>query len=468
MHPYLRWIPRELLVVIGLGVVGAALPVGGAFAQAPQPEPVEDDLGAPEEPVAPAEAEDETPLAPTQSATPLPEPPAAAAVPVAPAVPITIPDGEAPPVPIAPAFPPAVPNIDYGARMRIATKLQGWEDTEKLDDISQQADADIYMGGAIHRYFKWQAGVTISYAGFAGSNAQVVNVQPLDLLARFEPIPEFNIYMGRMIVVADRYTPSGPWGMDEFYYPGLVGLTGTRVPTAPALQKSGTTGRDLGVNIWGAPLGGHMKYYLGVYQLHDPTLNPLLSGRLQFSLLSPEPAFYQRTTYMGTRDLISFGVGGQYQADGSVGPATPASAAMPVPPPPMTDDFSFLALDLNVEKVLGDAGTLQVYGSYFMFDGDFQRWENYWFAAVGYLLPKPIGIGKIRFSVRYQMGGDTVANSEDASILDAQISYNIMPWFARVQLGYRRMEWTAPATAAAGAQLLAGNQIYLGITLADP
>jgi len=475
MHLFRRWIPIEYLVAIGLGVTGAAWPNSSAvLAQAPTPEP-EDELGAPEEPVgepAAPDAEDEPALAPTQSATPVPPPPAAA-VPAAPTVPITIPDGEAPPVPIAPAFPPAIPNIDYGARMRIATKIQGVpspdepDGWEKLNDISQQLDADIYMGGQIHRMLKWQAGVTISYSGALTAGNSLGGsafVAPLDVIARFEPIPEFNIYMGRMIVVADRYTPSGPWGMDEFFYPGLVGLPATQ----PALQKSGTTGRDLGINVWGAPLGGHLKYSLGVYQLHDPALNPLLSGRLQLSLLTPEPAFYQRTTYMGYKDLISVGVGGQYQADGSVGPANPMMPTVP----PMTDDYSFLALDLNVEKVLGSAGTLQLYGSYFMFDGNFQRWDNYWFASVGYLVPGVIGIGKLRFSVRYQMGGesDLIPNAEDASILDAQISYNIMAWFARFQVGFRRMEWTIPGSAAtmAPTRLAAGNQIYIGVTLADP
>ena len=470
MHLSRRWIPIEYLVAIALGVVGAAWPNSSAvLAQTPAPE--EDELGAPDEPApepaAAPEAEEEPALAPTQSATPV-APPAAAATPVAPTVPITIPDGEASPVPVAPAFPPAIPNIDYGARMRIATKIQGVasaeepDGLEKFNDISQQLDADIYMGGQIHRMLKWQAGVTISYSGALTAGNSLGGsafVAPLDVIARFEPIPEVNIYMGRMIVVADRYTPSGPWGMDEFFYPGLVGIGAT-----PALQKSGTTGRDLGINVWGAPLGGHLKYYLGVYQLHDPALNPLLSGRLQISLLSPEPAFYQRTTYAGYRDLISFGVGGQYQSEGSIGAVNPA---MPMVPP-MTDDYSFLALDLNVEKVLGSAGTLQLYGSYFMFGGDFQRWENYWFASLGYQLPGVIGIGKVRFTVRYQMGGDKLMGAEDASILDAQVSYNIMPWFARFQVGYRRLEWFRPASATAGAALVAGNQLYVGVTLADP
>jgi hypothetical protein len=465
MHRYLSWIRIGLLGGLALSVTGVFAPSQSAFAQAtpaPAPVPAEQPL-PPAEPApaapAPEPEPSATPEAATQSATPLPEPAPAASVPVAPVVPAAIPEGQAPAAPIAPAFPPAIPNLDYGARMRIATKLQSAEDPEKMNDISQQLNADIYMSGQLHRMLKWQAGVTIAYSGALGSS-NVATVAPLDVIARFEPLPEFNIYMGRMIVVADRYTPSGPWGMDEFFYPGVFLNTATT-----PLQKSGPDGRDLGVNIWGAPLGGHLKYYLGAYQLHDPGLNPLLSGRLQVSLLSPEPAFYQRTTYFGTRDLIEIGVGGQYQKDGSFIPA-----AMPGGMITMQDDHTFLAFDAIVEKVLGDSGTLSLYGSLFLHGGDFQPYEKFWFVSAGYLLPGVYGIGKIRFNVRYQRATPNTMdpNKEDTSLLDFQVSYNLVAWFARFQLGFRRGETYIPASTMAGSRLQAANQLYLGVTIADP
>ena len=459
MHSYLRWVPIGLLAGLVLGVGQSAM------AQAPAPAPEEDALGeapaAPEE-APPAEPEPEPAAAAQLSAAPAAPAPAPTPPPPAPTAVSSIPDGEAPPAPIPPQFPPAIPNIDYGARLRVATRFQNYDDPEKFNDISQQADADIYMGGQIHRMLKWQASVTISYAGTI-SQVQQTNVLPLDVIARFEPMPEFNIYMGRMIVVSDRYTPSGPWGMDEFYYPGVF-------PGAAqvALQKAGPQQRDLGINVWGAPLGGMIKYYLGVYQIHDPALNPLLSGRIQVSLLSGEPAFYQRTTYMGTKDLVSLGFGGQYQKAGSVGTAPPAMMGMPAPMAP-TDDYSYFTGDLTVDKVLGAAGTVSLNAAYSRFQGDFQRWESFWLVGAGYLMPKPVGIGKIRFAVRYQRAAEAnIEGLDDSSILDGQISYNVAAWFARFQLGYRRSEVVQRATATTQARLVPGNQIYLGITLADP
>ena len=53
-------------------------------------------------------------------------------------------------------------------------------------------------------------------------------------------------------------------------------------------------------------------------------------------------------------------------------------------------------------------------------------------------------------------------------MLDFQVSYNLVAWFARFQLGFRRGETFNRATATTGANLQAHNQIYLGVTIADP
>lgn len=421
----------------------------GARAQAPaptEPQGTETPQGT-----APSEAPGPTPFpepakpneAPAQPAAPPPgEPPQS-----------SIPDGEAPKKPVAPAFPPLIPSIDFGARLRAAIKVQSAEDPEKLNDVSEQLDADMYMSGQIHRMLKWQVGVTMGYTGGAGS-AATANVQLFEVIGRLEPLPEFNLWIGRMLVVVDRFAPSGPWGMDEFFFPGFFPLV-----APPALPKSGPLGRDVGATIWGAPLKGHLKYYLGAFNLYDVALNPLLSGRVQVSLLNPEPNFYHRTTYFGTKDLISVGVGGQYQRDGSVFTDTTVT-----PPVVLTDNFAMVTADATVEKNIGDAGTLSVIGAFSKFWGDYQPWDNYWMASLGYMLPQTIGIGKLRTTVRYQRALDTADGADASSVLDAQLSYNVHAWFARFALGYRRGDTYLRAAAASQAS----NMMYFGITLADP
>jgi hypothetical protein len=346
--------------------------------------------------------------------------------------------------------------------VRVAIKLQNPERPRQMNDIGEQMDADMYMQGQVHRYFKWQVAFTLAFTGTAGASNSI-NIQPLDVMAKFEPLPEFNIYMGRMLVVADRFAPSGPWGMDEFFFPGFFPLV-----APPALPKSGPTGRDLGTNVWGAPFKGHAKYYLGVYNLNDPASNPLLTGRVQVSLFNGEPNFFHRTTYFGTKDLLSVGVGGQYQKAGSVQTVPPAMAGMPAPIP-LTDDYKYGTADLTFEKNIGDAGTLSVVGAYSKIDGDYQKWKDFWLASVGYMLPKPIGIGKPRVTVRYQGGLDRAPGAKSSYVLDAQLSYNIAAWFTRVQLGYRRGEtWLPPPAMGAPASKEPSNMLYLGMTVADP
>ncbi len=376
-----------------------------------------------------------------------------------------IPDGEAPPQrSMPPVFPPAIPSIDYGARLRTALLFQNPEDPESLDDMSQYLEADMYMVGQLHRFWKWQVAFHMDYGMTPAPGAPaIVNVQPLDVIAKFEPMREFNIYAGRMLVQADRFTPSGPWGIDEFFYPGFfMGVAGP-----PALPKAGPVGRDVGTTIWGAPFGGHFKYYVGAFQLHDPALSPLFTGRLQLSLLNPEPAFFQRTTYYGTKDLVSFGVGAQYQKDGTVQrlppPADPTMAMVP-----LTDDHTALTADVNIEKNIGDAGTASLVGQFSSFEGDYQFWQNYWVVSAGYMLPQVIGIGKVRATVRYQSALRNIPDADGTSLIDAQLSYIVAAWYARLGLGFRHGSTYVPPTATTAATTMTGNQIYLGLTLADP
>lgn len=405
----------------------------------------------PPPPIQPAD----TPIVESISApAQVPEPTPPAPIPGDSEGPALIPDGEAPPGPVAPAFPPVIPNIDYAARMRFGMSLHNPVEPKKLNDLGGDLSADMYFVGQIHRLVKWQIGVTGSYSGAPGSPS-AASASLLDVTARFEFMPEFNVYAGRMIVVADRYTPSGPWGMDEWIYPGFFpGIA------LPALMRSGPVGRDVGVNTWGALLGGHIKYYLGAYQFHDPTLSPLYSGRVQVSLLTPEPGFFQRTTYYGYRDLVAFGVGAQYQKDGSVQQVSPPVMGE-MPAVPMIDDYSYVTADVVVDKKLGDVGTISFNGSVAKFGGDFQFWTTHYLASVGFLLPDVVGVGKLRPSIRFQ--GAQAKGAENASIaFDAQLGYVIMPWFARVALGYRF------SSVDVGAGSVSGNTIFLGITLADP
>jgi len=365
-----------------------------------------------------------------------------------------------------------MPNIDYGGRLRTAVRFQGTSDPKAFNDASATLTADLYASGQINKMWKWLFAITAADYGGAPGQPSTVAMNVLDAMVGFTPLPEFQIYAGRMLVMADRYAPSGPWSMDEWVYPGFFSNPGT----PPAVPKAGPVGRDVGVTAWGVPLGGHLKYYLGAYQLQDPALSPLYSGRLQVSLLSPEPGWFQRTTYYGDRDLVSVGIGGQYQKHGSV-MAVPAPPAGMMAPPPMLDDYKEFNADLIVEKRIGDIGGLSLEGAYYKYDGTYQPWNWSFVGAVAYNSPVLAGIGKLRPSFRFQQAqvrqvtatGDSL---DPTRVYDVQLTYSVMHWFTHVVVNYRHYDVafasaSAPAPTAAPAHGV-GNMIVIGVQLWDP
>ena len=150
--------------------------------------------------------------------------------------PTEIPFGTVPKGPVPPASPPAMPNIDFGGRIRSAVRFQGVSDPKAFNDVAATLYADLYASGQINRMWRWLLAITSGeYGGTAGAPS-TVPMSVLDAIVGFTPMPEFQIYAGRLLVMADRYAPSGPWSMDEWFYPGFF------VGTPPAVPKAGPAG----------------------------------------------------------------------------------------------------------------------------------------------------------------------------------------------------------------------------------
>jgi hypothetical protein len=128
----------------------------------------------------------------------------------------------------------------------------------------------------------------------------------------------------------------------------------------------------------------------------------------------------------------------------------------------LVDNYSYLTADLVIDKRLGDAGTVSLNGSFAKFDGDYNPWKSHFLVSLGYLIPGVVGIGKIRPSVRFQGAKSAAPGAGLSTVIDAQIGYVIMPWYARVALGYRNF------STDLGKGATKGHQIFLGITVGDP
>jgi Phosphate-selective porin O and P len=89
-------------------------------------------------------------------------------------------------------------------------------------------------------------------------------------------------------------------------------------------------GRDLGVQLRGLVLGGHLEYRLGLFQGKRNTETPAALagaattvgstnffravGRLQINLLDAEPGFFYAGTYLGKKKILSIGLSGDTQS----------------------------------------------------------------------------------------------------------------------------------------------------------
>ena len=128
----------------------------------------------------------------------------------------------------------------------------------------------------------------------------------------------------------------------------------------------------------------------------------------------------------------------------------------------LSDDHTELNFDLIVDKNLGSAGTVSLEGAGYWYGGDYRNYKSLYLAGVGFLFPQVIGIGKFRPSVRFQHAQAAAPGAGGSIVVDVQLSYVIMNWFARVHLGYRY------SSVDLGGGAVAGNMLFLGIVLADP
>ncbi|HEX3905935.1 MAG TPA: hypothetical protein VH853_24145 [Polyangia bacterium] len=94
-------------------------------------------------------------------------------------------------------------------------------------------------------------------------------------------------------------------------------------------STSSPVGRDLGVQLRGLVLDGHLEYRLGMFQGVRDSETPAamagtattvgannffrVTGRLQLNLFDPEPGFFYAGTYLGKKKILSFGVSGDMQ-----------------------------------------------------------------------------------------------------------------------------------------------------------
>ena len=98
--------------------------------------------------------------------------------------------------------------------------------------------------------------------------------------------------------------------------------------------------------VWGDVATAKLAYALVVFDnAAVSTTSPLFSGRLRLALWDAETGFWGNGSYFGEKDLLTIGVGGQFQKHGGTTAADPTDK-----------DYAEVNADLLVEKKIPGGG----------------------------------------------------------------------------------------------------------------
>jgi hypothetical protein len=338
----------------------------------------------------------------------------------------------------APAAEEKLPSIDVGAWLRASLTFQGANDPKKLDDQSMGAYGELHASGKVHK--------NVSYTLNLNANGLAGTAGIMDAIIGLDFVDEFHIWSGQLLVPVDRSNFSGPFFMTPWSYPGFFTVGANTVVAAPA---EGPSGRNIGSSIWGDINKGMFKYYAGMFNLGNKANRPLFSGRLGYAAIGAEPGYYNSSTYYGDQDILAFGVGAQYQKDGTTATDPTTGAVIDA------DDYSDINVDALAEFKLGESGVISAEAAYYHYSGDYTSVDDHFFGLVSFLSPE-VGVGKLQPMVRYQW-----AKKDDlkVSMIDAQVAYVVKGPTMRATLGFQH---TDLGDDAAGESQI-GNAIMIGL-----
>jgi hypothetical protein len=257
-----------------------------------------------------------------------------------------------------------------------------------------------------------------------------------------------------MLVPSDRANFSGVWFASPWMYPGLhEGPSG--IPVGP---RQGPSGRNDGVTFWGQFAGGLFKYYASAFDLQNTSGTALFSGRLNLSLLNPEPGYYHSSTYYGGKDVLAIGIAGQYKKDGSSLFDNDPDPTMDGEAPELitADDYSLFNADILFEKNLGEGGVLDLEGAFYKYMGDAEKWDYSYLLVASWMTADKVGPGKIQPLIRVQQAKEAAdMDPQTSTIFEGQLGYVLDGYATRFALGFSTQKYDE----------VKDNRIYLGLQL---
>ena len=339
-------------------------------------------------------------------------------------------------------------TVGFGLRTSFSTTEKGAANASSNSNDFNVDNARLFFSGHYGKVLK--ATINTDY------NSVTDSLTILDAYVGFEFSDYFNIWLGRFLPPQDRANGYGPFYSLAWSYP----IYASNYPMRE-------NGRDNGAAVWGKLFNGKLVWSGGVFEGHNKyngsgtppitaaaaTDKLAFSGRLAFHAWDPEPApaYLTGGWYGGSKDILTFGLGGYYQNDG-VGPATAPG------------NLNIWNADVLFEKKFS-AGVPTLEGAYYRYRVGAldcgagaacapntdpvqnlnvpQADGKAYMAGAAWLFPQKVGWGQFQPYYRYQKFSAEAGAAGDIKAQDFGVNYLIKGPNAKIAAQYTKTETVA-------------------------
>jgi len=289
-------------------------------------------------------------------------------------------------------------KLDDERWFEIGVRVQGWYQSVGEEKSPHVNDFIIrrfylYLQGQVHRhvsFFAHLAGDRIGQEALDSPGCSLGSGFSIrDGWITYSPYEELKIQAGRMYIPFTRaYGTESTFAMLPLELP--INQGGVRAK----IFYPSTVGRDDGVTVWGNIAKGLIQYRVGVFDgqqgSQNPGKHPRTSARISLSPLEPETQWFNRGNYLGSKKVLSLGIGFDRQADLKWAADRPEA------------DYSAWTTDFFLDHPVG-SGAVVMEAAYLGMKNSPELGDaKTWYAQGGYLIPPVIKAFRIQPYARYE------------------------------------------------------------------
>lgn len=214
-------------------------------------------------------------------------------------------------------------KLDDEKWFEIGARVQGWyqsvseEDAAHLNDFMARR-AYVYIQGQVApklTFYTHLAGDRLGQEGVDTPGSGLgTGLSLRDGWIAYAPYEALKIQAGRMYIPFTR-----SFGTESTFTLLTLDLPFSQGGVRAKGFFPSNVGRDDGVTVWGNLAKGIIQYRVGVFDGQQGTQNvqrsPRTAARISINPLESEGQFFNKGNYLGTKKVLSFGVGFDRQAD---------------------------------------------------------------------------------------------------------------------------------------------------------